>query len=303
MNKVAVGYTLNGNLAEYILIQEEVLESGCLMPLPDDALPYFAVSMAEPISCIYSAQERQIHILKKNPFAPREPKLGLLIGGTTVIIGAGAMGLMHAEMALRFRPQNLLVCDKIPERLRRAQKILGDKARRAGVKLITVEADALKDTLRQVTNGAMADDIILAVGIQAAQQAALELLGNGGVANLFGGLPQGQHLLQMSAIAVHYNEIKVVGSSGGAPSDLVAALRAIAKRDIDPGNYIYGVGSLKHAPEVLRGIKENRIDGKVILYPHMRVENLTLVDYWDKSREEKFLDENLYCVRVKSSGS
>ncbi|MFH0938304.1 MAG: alcohol dehydrogenase catalytic domain-containing protein [Planctomycetota bacterium] len=293
MNKVAVGYTLNGNLAEYILIQEEVLEGGCLLPLPDDELPYFAVSMAEPISCIYSAQERQIHILKKKPFEPRVPKLGLLTGGTTVIIGAGPMGLMHAEMALRFRPRNLLICDKIPERLQRAKKTLGDKAQRAGVKLIAVEADALKDTLLQVTNGALADDIILAVSIQAVQQQALELLGKGGVANLFGGLPQGRHLLQISAIAVHYDEIKVVGSSGGAPSDLAATLRAIAQHDIDPGNYIYGVGSLKHAPEVLRGINENKIEGKVILYPHTRVENLTLVDYWNKSREEKFLNENL----------
>ncbi len=52
MNKCAVGYTLWGNMAEYILISEEVLEGKCLLPLPDEKLPYFAVSMGEPISCI-----------------------------------------------------------------------------------------------------------------------------------------------------------------------------------------------------------------------------------------------------------
>ncbi len=36
MKKCAVGYTLGGNLAEYILIQEEVIEGQCLIPLPDD---------------------------------------------------------------------------------------------------------------------------------------------------------------------------------------------------------------------------------------------------------------------------
>ena len=34
VNKVAVGYTLAGHLAEYILIPEEVLNSGCLLPVP-----------------------------------------------------------------------------------------------------------------------------------------------------------------------------------------------------------------------------------------------------------------------------
>jgi threonine dehydrogenase-like Zn-dependent dehydrogenase len=58
MNKCAVGYTLGGNLAQYILVQEEVFKGDCLLPLPEDEMAYFAISMAEPISCVYSAQER-----------------------------------------------------------------------------------------------------------------------------------------------------------------------------------------------------------------------------------------------------
>ena len=220
MVKLAVGYTLGGNLAEYILIQEEVLQAQCLLPLPDEALPYFAVSMGEPISCVISAQERQFHLHRETPHSPRVPELGMLGGGTTIVIGAGPMGLMHAELALRFRPRNLIVCDKIQERLDRATRNLAAKAKQAGVHLVTVQSEQLKATVAQLTNGAGADDIVLAVGIQPVQQAALDLLGKGGVANLFGGLPKGQHTLQIDAIRVHYDEIKVVGSSGGAPSDL-----------------------------------------------------------------------------------
>ncbi|HEY3322413.1 MAG TPA: alcohol dehydrogenase catalytic domain-containing protein [Planctomycetota bacterium] len=293
MRKCAVGYTLPGHLAQYMLVQEEVLTGGCLLPLPDENLAYFAVSMAEPISCIYSAQERQFHIYKESPLAPRVAKLGLLPGGNAVVIGAGPMGLMHAELALRYRPRNLLICDKLPARLKRANETLGAKARKAGVNLLTVESAALKETLTQVSNGTMADDLVLAVGIQPVQQQALELLGKGGVANLFGGLPQGQHMLQINAIAVHYDEIKVVGSSGGAPSDMAATLDAIAKNDIDPGNYVFGYGGLQHAPQVLRMIKENLVEGKVILYPHARIEQLTTVDHWDKPKEEKLLSERL----------
>ena len=136
MKKVAVGYTLGGNLAEYMLIQEEVLDGQCLLPLPDADMPYFAVSMAEPISCVYSAQERHIHIYKDGPHARRTVKLGLLPGGTAVVIGAGAMGMMHVELAMRFKPRNLIVSDVIPERLEKVRGLLADKARAAGVNLL-----------------------------------------------------------------------------------------------------------------------------------------------------------------------
>lgn len=293
MTKTAVGYTLGGNLAEYILIGEEVLEGECLLPLPDSQLPYFAVSMGEPISCVYSAQERQIHLLKDGPYAPRVPKLGMLTGGTTVIIGAGPMGMMHVEMALRFRPGNLVVCDMIQARLDRAQSTIGPKAKRAGVNLVTIQPPALEETVRELTGGAGADDIVLAVGINAVQQAALGLLGKGGVANLFGGLPKGQHLLQLDGLKVHYDEIKLVGSSGGAPSDLVATLEAIAAGDFDAGNYVYAVGALRHAPQVLQMIRENKVEGKVILYPHAHPAALQTVAHWDAQKEEQFLTTHL----------
>lgn len=293
MNKCAVGYTLGGNLAQYILIQEEVLRGECLLPLPKDDMPYFAVSMAEPISCICSAQDRQIHIHKAGPFAKREPRLGLLAGGTTVVIGAGAMGLMHAEMAMRFAPKNLIIADILPDRLEKAKTILTEKATRLGVNLITVHSDALRTALDEASGQEGADDIILAVGIQQVQQDALTLLGKGGVANLFGGLPRGKHMLQTDAIAVHYNEIKLVGSSGGEPSDLVDALNAIATGDIDPGNFVYGIGSLKHVPRVLEMIRDRQVDGKVIVYPHAEIEELTPVEHWSLEDERKYLDERL----------
>jgi len=293
MNKTAVGYTLGGNLAQYILIQEEVLTGQCLLPLPDDNMSYFGVSMGEPISCICSAQERQIHISKDGPFGPRVPKLGLLPGGNAVVIGAGAMGLMHAEMAMRYRPKNLLVSDILPDRLAKAKRLLEAKARERGVNLLTVHADELPSKLAEVSNGAGADDVILAIGINPVQQKALELLGKGGVANLFGGLPRGKHLLQLDAIAVHYNEIKLVGSSGGEPSDLAAALEAVAKNDIDAGNYVAGIGSLKHVPAVLGMIQESKVDGKVIIYPHAQIDQLKMVEHWDAAQEREHLESHL----------
>ena len=50
MMKVAVGYTLPGHLAEFMLVTEEVIAGECLLPVPDSNLPFFAAALCEPIS-------------------------------------------------------------------------------------------------------------------------------------------------------------------------------------------------------------------------------------------------------------
>jgi len=119
------------------------------------------------------------------------------------------------------------------------------------------------------------------------------LLADGGVANLFGGLPKGEHLLEVNSLDVHYREIKVVGSSGGDPGDIAATLQSIANKDIDPGNYVAAVGSLDNAIDVLKMIQDTEIDGKAILYPNIQQTPLQLVDYWDKQKEKEFLNKRL----------
>ena len=71
IHKVAVSYTLGGHLAEYILIPEEVLAAGCLLPLPNSKLPYSHAAMAEPISCAVSAQDQQMHLTQSDGLVER----------------------------------------------------------------------------------------------------------------------------------------------------------------------------------------------------------------------------------------
>ncbi|MBM3707582.1 MAG: hypothetical protein FJW69_04445 [Actinobacteria bacterium] len=293
MEKTAVGYTLSGLLAEFILIQEEVLAGNCLVSLPDDDMPYFAVSMAEPISCVISSQTRNFHIYKDSPMSQRYAKLGIKENGICIIVGAGAMGLIHIELAMRYKPRILIVNDLLEERLELVNKILKPKAEKRGIKLITVTPDKMYNLLTEVSDGKMADDIIIAVGVKQVQQEAFRWLGFGGVVNLFGGLPRGDSLLNIDNIRVHYEEIKVTGSSGGDVGDYIATLDAIKNNDIDAGNYVAAVGSIDNAIKVLQMINNKQIQGKAILYPHTRQTDLKFVDCWDSEKEKEFLDDNL----------
>jgi len=95
-------------------------------------------------------------------------------------------------------------------------------------------------------------------------------------------------MLQVDVIDVHYRNTRIVGSSGGDAYDMMATIDLIAKGKIDAGNYIYGIGSLEHVPEVLRD-KEGKVEGQAIIYPHPGPETFITVDYWSPEDEKKLL--------------
>ena len=291
MNKVAVGYTLPGHLAEYMLISEEILEAQCLLPMTEGAMPFFAGALCEPLSCVISAQDRHIHILQKNPVAQRKPKLGLLKRGLTVIIGAGPMGRLHVEAALRFKPKHIIVVDVMDSRLAWVRDNLTSQAKERGTRLHTVISAEAPMLIDKISKGRGADDIIAAVGVRSVQIEAQEWLARGGVLNLFGGLKRGEHIIDLDSIRVHYDEIRVCGSSGGAPSDVAEAVRMVSAGELDPGRHLDMVGSLDQFSKALELVRNSSVEGKIVLYPGIRQTDLRQTQSWQLADEQAFLLE------------
>jgi threonine dehydrogenase-like Zn-dependent dehydrogenase len=289
MLKVAVGYSLPGHLAEYMLIPEEVLAAECLLPLPSDDIPFFAGALCEPFSCVISAQDRHVRLHQASPTSPRMPKIGLLENGVTMVIGAGAMGRMHAEAALRFKPKYLLVVDVLDERLKWIRDVLAPRASATGTTVHAVLSAQSVSLLREVSGGRGADDIIVAVGRREIQVAAQQWLAQDGVLNLFGGLKRGEHVIELDTLRVHYDGIKLVGSSGGSPADMAQALRMVADRKFDPGQHLAMVGSLDQFPKALKMVEETKTDGKIVLYPQIQTTELIAVHNWGRAEEQEFL--------------
>lgn len=289
MEKTAIGYSLPGHMAQYMLITEETIAADCLLPLPSEDIPYFAGALCEPLSCVISAQDRHLHISQETPVAPRVPKLALLRHGVCVIIGAGAMGQIHAEAALRFAPAHLVILDIMPERIAQARNKLDAKARKAGTTLHTALANEGPDIIRAISRGKGADDIIVAVGNRKAQIESQQWLAKGGVLNLFGGLKRGEHIIELDTLRVHYDEIRLCGSSGGRPADVAEALRMTAEGEFDAGDYLDMVGSLDQFPRAIEMVKNMETEGKIVLYPHIRRTELMRVKAWDRRTEKDFV--------------
>jgi threonine dehydrogenase-like Zn-dependent dehydrogenase len=294
IKKVAVGYTLPGHLAEFMLVPEEVIEAECLVSFPRQDLPLAHAAMSEPFSCVISAQDHHVHLVQGGPRAPRSAVKGIKPNGITVIIGAGAMGRMHVDLALSCRPKTVVVSDLVPSRLDLVRNLFAERAERAGIGLQTVHAstDGLGPLVDGLTEGAGADDIIVAVGSPRAIEDAQNLAGRGAVLNLFGGLKKGEDLIGLDTGIVHYQEINVTGSSGGSPWDIARTLELMAAGQIDAAAHITRIGDLEHAPEFLRMIREQEIDGKAVVYPHRRTKQIVAVKQWTAAQEKEYLSRN-----------
>jgi threonine dehydrogenase-like Zn-dependent dehydrogenase len=289
--KVAVGYTLPGHLAEYVLVTEETVAAGCLLPVRDAGFPFAHAAMSEPLSCCVSAQDHHVHLVQETPLGPRKVIKGLKPGGVTVVIGAGAMGRMHVDLALSYRPRAIVVADLVEARLELVRTLLGPRASKAGIDLQVVNPGAtdLGKLVSQLTNYSGADDVIVAVGSKKAIESAQSLVGRGAVLDLFGGLKKGEEVIGLDTGIVHYKEINVTGSSGGSPWDIARTLELMLTREIDAGCHITRIGDLEHAVEFLRMIMAQEIDGKAVVYPHRHTAEIRAVKSWSAHDEREYL--------------
>ena len=275
VSKVAVGYTLGGHLAEYILITEEILAAGCLLPLPDINLPYAHAALSEPFSCVISAQDHHLHLTQDSPLGARGVTKGLKPGGVTVVLGTGAMGRMHIALAMSYRPRAIVAADLVETRLEVVRRLFGPRAADLGIalRIVNPAREDLKQAVSELTAYAGADDVIVAVGARPVIADAQNLLGRGAVLNLFGGLKKGEDTVGFDTSLVHYKEINITGSSGGSPWDVARTLELMAAAEIDAGDHIARIGDLAHAAEFLQMIKAQSIDGKAVVYPHRHLPN------------------------------
>jgi threonine dehydrogenase-like Zn-dependent dehydrogenase len=292
ISKIGVGYTLPGLFAEYVLFSEEVIDKHCLQSFHSDNVPYFGAALSEPISAVIAAQERIIHIIKRNPSSSRSAIIGPKEGGITLILGAGPMGMMHIEVAMSYHPRILIVSEIIDERRKRAADLFKEKAKNLGIRMIFTDPSNLQRNVKRETKGKGVDDVIVALGFAKVQEESLNFLAFGGVANFFGGTKFKDRMIRVDTHRIHYDSITMVGSSGSDPSDVARALKMIADGLINPGNYVVRCGGMDAATSLIRSVRQKEIDGKGVIYPHTR-SPLFRVNGWNLERERVYLNNNL----------
>jgi len=172
----AIGVTVNGACAEYVTVPAA---KAYMLP---EHLSFRDAALIEPISCAVHG----IHLLNPRP------------GDTFLIVGAGTMGLILAQLALRGGASKVAVVDLNTQRLQRAKKLGID----------SIQSDISK-LLEDVPLGF--DCAIDVTGVASAIEGAFAAVKRGGKLQVFGVAP-GEARISLSPFRIYNDEITVLGS-------------------------------------------------------------------------------------------
>ncbi len=224
-NYKEIGQHWQGGLAEYIAIPEEAVRLGTILKIPDGLDPDIA-TLVEPLSSCVNAQEAG--------------EVGL--GDVVVIIGAGPIGTFHVELARARGAETVIVADISDDRLKLMEQYQPDF-------LIDSTKIDLVSEIRKITNGYGADVVITANPAPESQIQAVQMAKKGGRILLFGGLPKEKSTPQIDMNIVHYNALKLIGTTIFSPRHNQIALKLVADGKISGDKFISHIMPLNNFVE------------------------------------------------------
>ncbi|MGN1346766.1 MAG: zinc-binding dehydrogenase [Eubacteriales bacterium] len=278
-------YKYCGGAATYVILPEEVMLCGCLLPYDGDA--YFYGSLAEPMSCIVGGYHANYHT-KPGVYVH---DMGVTEGGCMAILaGAGPMGLGCADYAIHGgrAPKLLIVTDIDDARLARAAQLLpAEEAKKNGVELHFVNTAKMENPveyLRSFTNGEGFNDVFVYAPVQSVVEMGDALLGRDGCLNFFAGPTNTQFSAMFNFYNVHYGSTHIVGTSGGNTDDMRESISLMEKKRINPAGMITHIGGLNACAETTLNLPKIK-GAKKLIYTHVNLP-LTAVEDFGKAASE-----------------
>ena len=278
-------YKYCGGAATYVIIPEEVMLCGCLLPYDGDA--YFYGSLAEPMSCIVGGYHANYHT-RPGVYVH---DMGVVEGGYMAILaGAGPMGLGCADYAVHGgrAPKLLIVTDIDDARLARAAELLPvEEAAKYGVDLHYINTAAIENPaeyLRSFTDGEGFNDVFVYAPVQSVVELGDAILGRDGCLNFFAGPTNTAFSAMFNFYNVHYGATHIVGTSGGNTDDMKESISLMEKKLINPAGMITHIGGLNACADTTLNL--TKIKGaKKLIYTHVDLP-LTAVEDFGKAAEE-----------------
>lgn len=242
-------YPYVGGDATYIIIPNDIMELGCLIPFHGEA--YYEGALCEPLSCVIAAFNSQFHLIPHT----YDHEMGIKKGGNTLILGGtGPMGLLAIDYAIHSdkKPKKLVVTDLNQAKLDRAQKLYpSDEVSMNFVNVKDLSSEEQKQALLDVTDGKGFDDILCMISVSSVVTMAGELLRADGCLNQFAGPINKDFSATLNFYDVHYNFTHVAGTSGGNAENEAQAAQLIADQKVNVAKVITHVLGLDATPETV----------------------------------------------------
>jgi L-iditol 2-dehydrogenase len=228
-----------GGISEYILIPETNLKNDTLA-LPD-SLSYEDGTLIEPTACVIKALRRA----------------DIRRGDIILIIGLGVMGQLNILLAKTYGADKIIGADMVPFRLEKAKEFGADE-------VIDISKDNLIDSLKYLTDGAMADLVIVGPNSVDAMRQGISATGAGGKV-LFFTPAKPDEQLKIYPNDLYFRDINIITSYSCGPTDTACALELIEQGIVRAEKLITHKFPIEQTAEAFRITTEARDSLKTVI--------------------------------------
>jgi L-iditol 2-dehydrogenase len=222
-----------GAYAEYIKLPARIVKVN-LYRKPDN-VPFPVAALLEPLACV-------LHGLEFVTLRPDD---------TVVLVGAGAISLLHLLVLRAMGIERVAVLGRRPKRAQHARRLGADQ----------VFIGGLPDGREQVldyTHGRGADVVIECTGQVAVWEAAPGLARRGGQVVLFGGCPSGSQS-RFDTQRLHYDQLRIISPFHFTPRAVRRAYELLTNDSFNGQALITGAYPLRSLEQALH--EHQRGDG------------------------------------------
>jgi L-iditol 2-dehydrogenase len=244
----AIGYDYNGGFAQFLLVPKDAVRQGCVIKIPN-YLSFDESTLVEPISCVINGWA---------PFRPRKP------GFTTVVIGAGVIGMLHAEYA-RMKSAKVILVNRTAPRLNLAKEIgLGSD------EFVDASRCNIVQRIKELTDDLGADIVICAASSKDVQRDAIEMSAVDADISFFAGISKRDQYNSVNTNLIHYHELHVHGANSSNRRHYLEAVDLVASGKVDVKRFITHKFSLDMIEEAIRTLEDRSKNAlKIIVDPWM----------------------------------
>ena len=267
-----------GGDATYVIIPNEVMEDGCLLPFKGEG--FYPASLSEPLSCVIGAMHANYHAKPGSYIHQMEIRDG---GKMALLASVGPMGLAAINYVLHRedrKPSLLVVTDIDQARLDRAASLYTvEFAASRGIELhyVNTRVEDPVTLLMDLSGGKGYDDVFCFAPVPAVVEQADDILAFDGCLNFFAGPSKAPFKAPFNFYNVHYNSTHVVGTSGGNTDDMKEALHYMGK-GMDPAGLVTHIGGLGAVIDTTLNLPSIP-GGKKLIYTHIDLPLTAIADF------------------------
>lgn len=242
-HRLTLGHQYNGGFAEFVRIPAIAVQAGNVNLIPQ-GVDYVSATLAEPLACVINGQEA----------------MQIQLGDTVAVIGAGPIGIMHAELARSRGVGKVFLINRSQPRLDRARPLGYDA-------YISSQKDDAVQRVLELTDGMGANGVIVTAGSEAAMQMGLAMTEKMGKVCFFAGLPKDKPQVTIDANFLHYRQITIYGTFSSAPRHNALAIEMIRSGKLNVDYLLTHAVSLQHINEGLQ-LVEKQAGMRIVVVPH-----------------------------------